>query len=92
MNALTLMGANGVRIGTSTWGAQVYTGQIDGVFICGYALTLEQIISLYSKSSQALAPSPKSVGDHVEAMTSTNILAVFDTLANNAQVDLRVAA
>jgi len=92
MNALTLIGANGLRIGTSTWGAQVYTGQADGVFICNYALTIEDITKLYSKVSQTLAPSPKNVGDHVEAMSATDILAVFDSLENVAQVDLRVAA
>ena len=46
----------------------------------GTALTFEQVAALYAKGSQALAPSPKNAGDHVEAIDATNVLATFDTL------------
>jgi len=92
MNAITLMGANGLRIGTSTWGAQVFTGHTDAVFICNYALPVEDIIKLYNKSSQALTPSPKNAGDHIEAMDAANLFATFDALEAQHQIDLRVAA
>lgn len=92
MNPLTLRGAGGVRVGCAADGAQIYTGQVDGIFICGYALTSDDVLKLYNKASMALTPSPKNVGDHVEAMSATDILVVFDSLENIAQVDLRVAA
>ena len=69
-----------------------FTGQIDGVFVCDYALTAAQIAALYAKGSQALAPSPKSVGAHVEAMDAASLLATFDTLESQHQIDLKVAA
>jgi Concanavalin A-like lectin/glucanases superfamily len=92
MNSLVSGGTNAFRVGARPQGSQPFTGQIDAAFVCGYALTFEQIATLYAKGSQALAPSPKNVGDHVEAMSSSNLLATFDTLESQHQVDLRVAA
>jgi hypothetical protein len=72
-------------------GGQVFQGSIDGGFVCNYALTAEQIRTLYVKGSQALSPSPKNVGDHVEGMDAANLYAIFDTLESQHQVDLAVA-
>lgn len=89
---LNLAGAAHFRIGSYTDGASSFTGLIDGVFVCGYALTAEQISTLYAKSLLALAPSPKNVGDHIEAMDAASLFAIFDTLETNSQVDVGVAA
>jgi Concanavalin A-like lectin/glucanases superfamily len=92
MNAVTLTGANRFRIGATQDALNPYYGAVDNVFVCGYAMTQEEILRLYAKATQTLMPSPKVVGDHVEAMSSGNLLATFDTLDSIAQVDLRVAA
>jgi hypothetical protein len=92
LNALTLGGANFFRIGCDPSGAQFFTGQVDAAFICNYALTLEQIIALYTKSSQDLGRSPKSVGEHIERMDATALLFTGDTLEPQYTIDLGVAA
>ena len=92
MNAITLGGANRFRLGIYPDNTLPYVGQIDAAFVCDYALTPDQIIALFTKSSQALAPSPKNPGDHVEAMSATDLLAIFDTLEAQHTIDLGVAA
>lgn len=92
MNPITSGGANYMRIGLSPTGGTPFVGQFDAVFICDYALTAEQITRLYIKSLITFASSPKNVGDHVEAMSSNNLLAIFDTLEPQHTVDLMVAA
>jgi hypothetical protein len=89
MNSITLGGA--FRIGSYANATGFFIGHIDGVFVCNYALTPEQVISLYSKTVQALTPSPKNPGDHIEGMTSTDLFAIFDTLETGHRVDLAVA-
>lgn len=91
LNSLTLNGANAFRIGAAVDGTAAFNGQIDGVFICGYVLTAEQIATLYAKGSQALAISPKNSGDHIEAIRANDLLATFDTLESQYQIDLAVA-
>jgi hypothetical protein len=54
-------------------------------------MTAGEIAKIYAKGSQTLAPSPKNVGDHVEALTSTDILATFDSLESQHLIDLTVA-
>jgi hypothetical protein len=82
------------RIGADPAGTGPFTGQIDGAFVSGGAagLTFEQVAALYAKGSQALAPSPKNAGDHVEGWDAAAIYATFDMLDSTAQVDLGVAA
>ena len=92
LNAIVLAGANAFRVGAAPNGAAPFTGQVDGAFVCGYALTFEQVAALYAKGSQALAPSPKSEGDHVESFDATSVYATFDALDSTAQVDMGVAA
>ena len=91
LNAITLGGANSFRLGAWRDGSSPYTGQIDGAFVCNYALTFEQIVQLYNKSLVALVTSPKNPGDHIEAMSSTDLLAVFDTLESQQIIDIGVA-
>ena len=64
--------------------------QIDGTFVCGYALTQDQISILYAKASQQLASGPKNAGDHVEYADATNVYVVFDTLDSQHAIDLAV--
>jgi hypothetical protein len=92
MNSITLAGANRFRIGAQTDGTSPFVGQIDGVFVIPMALTAEDVQKLFLKGTQALAPSPKNAGDHVEALSSTDILATFDTIDTCSQIDLGVAA
>jgi hypothetical protein len=92
MNATTLAGANKFRIGANPNGASPFTGQIDGVFVTGYAMTTDEVLRLYAKGSQALAPSPKNAGDHVEALQSDGVLFIGDTLESQHTVDLGVTA
>jgi hypothetical protein len=92
VSAIALGGGNNFRLGSYRDGTSGFFGQLDGVFVCGYALTYEQIRALYNKSSQTLASSPKNSGDHIEAMSSNTLLATFDALDSTAQIDLKVAA
>ena len=92
MNAITLAGATHFRVGVGADFQGPFVGTVDAGFVCGYALTMEQIIALYVKSSQALTPSPKNPGDHIEAADTNNIFAIFDTIDTNAQIDLKVAS
>jgi hypothetical protein len=92
MNSLTLLGADRFRIGSTSENTNYwFQGQIDSVFVTGYTMTAGEIAKIYAKGSQTLAPSPKNVGDHVEALTSTDILATFDSLESQHLIDLTVA-
>jgi len=92
LNSIVLGGASKFCIGQSLVAGSRFNGLLDGSFVIGAALTLEDVIKLYSKSSQLLAVSPKNPGDHIEAMSSTDLLAIFDTLSLQDQVELMVAA
>lgn len=85
------VGANGFRIGAHYNTTGLFVGQIDGVFVYPGALTAEQISVLYNKSLISFSPSPKNVGDHVEAMSSNDLLVAFDSLDSAWRVDLAVA-
>jgi hypothetical protein len=91
LNAITLGGASRFRIGSYADGSGNFTGQIDSVFVCGYALTGTDVAKLYAKGSMVMSPSPKNVGDHIEGMDSNNLFATFDTLDTNVQIDMAVA-
>lgn len=92
LNSIVLGGAGKFAIGQSLVAGSRFNGLIDTGFVIGGALTLEDVIKLYSKSSQLLAVSPKNPGDHIEAMSTTDLLAIFDTLSVQDQVELMVAA
>jgi hypothetical protein len=92
LNALTLAGANRFRVGANPDATAPFTGQIDSLFVYAGALTPEQVRALYNVGSQALAPSQKNAGDHVEAIEAASLLATFDTLDGCDQIDLGVAA
>lgn len=91
MNPLTLVGANGLRIGANPDGSAPVPAQFDGAFVCAAAFTQDQISALWAKGSQALSPSPKEAGDHVEGMDATNIYSILD-LPSQHLIDLRVAS
>jgi hypothetical protein len=92
LNAITLAGVNRFRIGADPTGAQLFTGQVDGAFVCGYALTFEQVAALYAKGSQALGASPKNAGDHIERMDATSLYLIADTLESQHTIDVGVTA
>lgn len=88
----TLVGANRFRIGARSDGTVVMDGSIARAFVTDYALSPEQIRSLYAKGGQDLGASPKNSGDHIELVDATSIYATFDTIEPQHQVDLAVAA
>jgi hypothetical protein len=92
MNSLTLAGAARFRIGAAPDATLPFTGQIDGAFVTGYAMTTQEVLGLYAKGSQDLGASPKNAGDHVERLDAASVLAVFDTLESQHTVDLGVVA
>jgi hypothetical protein len=92
LNSITLGGAAKFRIGADAVPGQYYAGAVDGVFVCDYALTPEQIAALYAVGSQSLGVSPKNPGDHIERIDATSVYAIFDSLEPQHQVDLKVAA
>jgi hypothetical protein len=92
LNSITLTGANAFKVGINPGAVNPFVGQLDDAFVFSGALTAEQVRTLYNKGSQALAASPKSEGDHVEAMEATRLLATFDSLEGVDQVDLEVMA
>jgi hypothetical protein len=92
MNSTVLVGANSFRVGATSTGTNPITGQIDGAFVTGYALTAADIATLYAKSSQGLGASPKNAGDHVERMDATAVYFIGDTLESQHQIDLGVAS
>ena len=92
MNTVTLSGgAAAFRIGAGVAGQSPYSGAIDGVFVFPGALTLDQVRKIYDAGAAVLAPSPKSEGDHIEAVEAGRLLVVFDGVETCDQIDLAVA-
>jgi hypothetical protein len=91
MGSNTLAGANRFRIGADTDGTLPFTGQIDGVFVTGYAMSTDEVLRLYAKASQTMPASPKNSGDHVEGFDSGSVLVVADTLDAVHYIDLTLA-
>lgn len=92
MNTVTLSGgAAAFRIGAGVAGQSPYSGAVDGVFVFAGALTLDQVRKIYDAGATVLAPSPKSEGDHIEAVEAGRLLVVFDGIETCDQVDLAVA-
>ena len=92
LNTLTLIGANGFRVGANPNGTNPFVGTIDGAFVFAGALTPEQIAKLYARGSQDLGLSPKNAGDHVERIDATNVYFIGDTLKSQHQIELGVTA
>jgi hypothetical protein len=91
LNSTVLAGANRFRIGANPDGTSPFTGQIDGVFVTGYAMTTDEVLRLYAKASQTMPSSPKNSGDHVEGYDSGSVLVVADTLDAQHYIDLTLA-
>jgi hypothetical protein len=91
LNPITLAGAGKFRLGSTTDGGNPFTGQIDGAFVCGYAMTQDEVTRIYSKAAQTMAASPKNAGDHVEGFDSGSLLVIADTLEAQHYIDLAVA-
>jgi hypothetical protein len=91
MNSITPGGAGRFRVGAYPDATGGFTGQIDGVFVTGYAMTTDEVLRLYAKASQTMASSPKNSGDHVEAVDSGSVLVIADTLDAVHYIDLTLA-
>jgi Concanavalin A-like lectin/glucanases superfamily len=92
LNSITLGGAGKFAIGQSITNTNPLTGQVDTVFVTDEALTLEEITQLFSKTLHEHMPSPKNVGDHIEAMADDHLLVAFDTLDISNRISVKVAA
>jgi hypothetical protein len=91
MNSITPGGAGRFRVGAYPDATGGFTGQIDGAFVTGYAMTTDEVLRLYAKASQTMLASPKNSGDHVEAVDSGSVLVVADTLDAQHYIDLTLA-
>jgi hypothetical protein len=91
MNSIAPGGAGRFRVGAYPDATGGFTGQIDGVFVTGYAMTTDEVLRLYAKASQTMLASPKNSGDHVEAVDSGSVLVVADTLDAQHYIDLTLA-
>jgi hypothetical protein len=91
LNSIALGGANRFRVGASIDGSGPFTGQIDAVFVTGYAMPTDEVQRLYNKAAQTMAASPKNAGDHVEGYDSGSVLVVADTLEAQHLIDLTLA-
>ena len=88
--SITLGGANRFVVASSIASSGNYIGQIDTVFVIDRALLMGEINALYTKSLYEHLPSPKNAGDHVQQMSTTDLLVVFDTLDIAHKVSLKV--
>ena len=79
-------------VGSSLASGNNFIGQVDTVFVADYPLILGDINALYTKSLYEHLPSPKNAGDHIQSMSDTDLLAVFDTLDIAHKVSLKVMA
>jgi hypothetical protein len=91
MNSIAPGGAGRFRVGAYPDATGGFTGQIDGVFVTGYAMTTDEVLRLYAKASQTMLASPKNSGDHVEAVDSGSVLVIADTLDAVHYIDLTLA-
>jgi hypothetical protein len=92
LNSLTLGGANRFRIGALPDATNPCPGTFDAVFVTNYALTSDDVVRFYAKGGQSLGASPKNPGDHVERVSTTDVLFIGDTLESQYTVDLGVVA
>jgi hypothetical protein len=85
-------GANKFVIGSSLALGNNFIGQLDTIFVTDGLLTLGDINVLYTKSLIDHLPSPKNAGDHIQAMSDTDLLVSFDTLGIEHKVSLKAMA
>lgn len=93
LTSLTLIGANGFRIGASTAGTQPLAGLVSRAFVFAGALTWEQVQAVRNRSSSttALPDSPKDAGPNVEAVFGADLIYVGEDLEPHATVNLEVS-
>lgn len=92
LNAVVLGGANKFVIGSSILSTNNLIGQVDTTFVCDSVLTLDDINKLYAKTVHEHFPSPKNPGDHVRAMSDTDLYVIFDTLDLGDKISMKVMA
>jgi len=92
LNSLTNPGTSGLKIGLLPAGTNPFTGALGAVFIHTAELSEAQMRAIYHASGSALGYSPKDAADHIETMSTSNLLALFDSLDPNDVVDMQVAA
>ncbi len=93
LNAITLVGANGLRIGANAAGGSTLQGSVSRAFVHAGVLTPEQVLALYQKvgSAGALQPSPKDAPDHIEGLWPNSLIFIGDDLDSSALIDVEVS-
>jgi hypothetical protein len=85
------IGTGSFFIGELATGVEVYKGLLDGVFVLDYALTAEQIATLFAVGSRQL---PLAMMDSalVEGMDATNVYMLAHRMDPQHLLDIQVAA
>jgi hypothetical protein len=91
LNSTVLAGPNRFRVGANPDGTSPFTGQLDRMFVTGYAMSSDEVLRIYAKASQTMPSSPKNSGDHVEGYDSGSVLVVADTLDAQHYIDLTLS-
>jgi hypothetical protein len=79
-------------IGQLSNGTEMYKGLLDGIFVCDYALTPEQIASLFAVGSRQMAATVLDPGGLIEGMDDTNLYMLANRIDPQHLLDIRVAA
>lgn len=90
LGTTTLSGATGFRIGAGISGADNVNGNIATAFVCGYAMTTEEIFKLYVKQGAFLDRAPLDAAAHIEGFDATNIYVINDTLDPRSSLEFSV--
>lgn len=90
--SVTLAGAGKFRVGAAQDGTSALTGQLARAFVFDGALTSAQVRALYNFGTVVGPPQPRPVAEHVEALSTTDVLAQLDALDGSDQVDLVAVA
>jgi hypothetical protein len=85
------IGTGSIYLGQLSNGTELYKGLIDGLFMCDYAMTAEQIAALFAVGSKTL---PAAVLDQsiIEAVDASNVYMLADKLDPQHLLDLKMAA
>ena len=92
LTSLTLVGANGLRIGADAGaGGNPFRGTISRAVVYAGALTWEQVQAVYMKASALLQASPKDAAHKVERLGGSNVVFIGDDFDPQHLIDLEVS-
>lgn len=93
LNSITLVGANGFKVGANPDGGSPFVGAVSRPFVHPAALSPEQVRTLFQKSSTfgAQKTSPKDAADHIEGLWENSLIFIGDDLEPQDLIDLEVS-